>query len=199
MSRKLKVLVIGLSVIAIIIGVLATTVFAQAKAITPLSAPTDANYQAWGCSAITGDYSSLSNLLGMSSAEIATQLQSGKSIMDIAKTKGISEDQVVAAILTPMKEFMQQQVTAGNWTQAQLDTRFTQADQYLRQMINTPGTSNNFAGAGCGGAGAAYNNGTVGGCGYGGMMGGYGTNSGTSYRGMMGGNGGMMGGWGRTY
>lgn len=176
MTRKLKMLVIALSVAAILIAAVATTVFAQARANSSVPTPTEADYQAWGCPAANGDYSAVTTLLGLTPAEIDAQLQQGKSLVDVAAGKGISEDKLVAAIIKPMEDSMQQQVIAGTLTQQQLSDRLKLADQHIRQLVNSKGTP--------GDSGSS-----TGGCGGSGMMGGAGTTGGS----------GMMGGSGPTY
>lgn len=193
---------------AITVGVLAaphgslpTTANDRAVAVTSVARPTDADYAAWGCPFFTGELTQVATLLGMTPAEIQAQLQQDKSLVEIAATKNVTEDQLVAKILEPMKTFMQQQVTAGRWTQAQVDARLEYAEQHIRQLVEAKGlTFNNGLGNGYG-----Y------GCGGGGMMGGAfgndaddtpgpatnGSGAGYGFGGMMGrigaGFGGMMG------
>ena len=42
-------------------------------------------------------------LLGMSSSDIASALQKGQSLSDIAKSKGVSQDELVKAIATALQ------------------------------------------------------------------------------------------------
>jgi len=198
MKKQVKILIAAVAGIALVATV-ATAVVAAPRGTVPT--PTTADYQAWGCGLAGGDYTVIAGLLGLTPAEITAQLAEGKSLVEIAATKGVTEDQLVAAILDPMKQFMQQNVISSVWTQAQLDARLKLAEQHIRLIVNTQGTSTGFGigpGAGCGGAGtggagfSGGRGGMMGGFG-GGMMGGFGgtgTNSGFG--------GGMMGGWGRT-
>ncbi|MBI2859359.1 MAG: hypothetical protein HYX90_09810 [Chloroflexi bacterium] len=206
MDRKYKILVAGLGAVAILTMAVATTAFA-ARAVSSASStaapaaavdvaaigtPTDADYQAWGCPVAGGSYEAVAKLLGLTTQEIEAQLAQGKSLVEIAKAKGVTEDQLVAAILVPMKEFMQKQVTAGNWTQQQLDERLKLAEQHIRQLVNAKGDVYGGCGGMMGGVvGSGATPGTVNSSyGPGGMMGG-------GYGGMMGGGwsgGGMMGG-----
>ncbi|MDO8568826.1 MAG: hypothetical protein Q7R57_08965 [Dehalococcoidales bacterium] len=199
MKRKYKIGVAALAAVAILITAVATTAFAASRVNTPLATPTDADYQAWGCPVANGNYEAIANLLGMTSQELDAQLQQGKSLLEIASSKGVNEDKLVATIIAPMKEFMQQQGTSGAWTQAQLDSRLKLADQHIRQLVNAKGNSAGYGSGGCGGAGGmmsgggtnsngSFERGGMMGGNYGGMMGGYGGRTG-------GGFGGMMGGW----
>ncbi len=203
MQRKYKIIITGVGVAVILAVAIATTAFAASKAavrvpataqaakagITSGAIPTEADYQAWGCPVANGNFEAVAKLLGMTPQEIEAQLEQGKSLVEIASAKGVTEDALVAAIFTPMKEFMQQQVTAGNWTQQQLDAHLKLAEQHVRQLVNAKGVSGN---AGCGGAGMMGGTGGMMGN-YGGMMGG-GWNRGSANQGGFFGRGGMMGG-----
>jgi hypothetical protein len=151
MKRKYKMLIIALAVVALLTIAIATAALAAPRA-QGIAAPTEADYQAWGCPAANGDYNVVANLLGMTTQEIYAQLQQGKSLVEIAAAapKPATEDQLVTTILEPMKQFMQQQVSAG-WTQAQLDARLKQAELHIRQLVNAKGGTYN--GLGCGGGG----------------------------------------------
>ena len=190
MKRQYKLIIGALGVVALLIAAVATTALAAQKVNVPgTTTPTQADYQAWGCPVANGNYEAVAGLLGMTAQEIETRLEQGKSLVEIAASKGVSEDQVVAVIFEPMKEFMKQQATAGVWTQAQLDSHLNVAEQHVRQLVNAKGGIN--GNGGCGGAGAG---GMMGGSsgmmgGYGGMMRGWGTNNGGTF-----GSGGMMGG-----
>ena len=191
MKRQYKVMIVALGVVAISIAAIATTALAAQKVNVPgATTATQADYQAWGCPVANGNYEAVAKLLGMTAQEIETQLEQGKSLVEIAASNGVSEDQVVAVIFEPMKEFMQQQASASSWTQAQLDGYLKQAEQHVRQLVNATGVNSGYAGCGGGGAGGMMgggNGGMIGG-GNGGMMGG-------GYGGRTGGFGGMMKSW----
>lgn len=195
MKRQYKLIIAALGVVAILIAAIATTALAAQKANAPgAAAPTEADYQAWGCPVANGDYQAVAALLGMTTQEIEAQLEQGKSLAEIAASKGVSEDQLVAVIIDPMKQFMQQQVTGGYWTQAQMDSHLKQAEQHIRQLVNATGNGAGYGG--CGGYGGV--NGMMGGWGANGTASGAAANNSGSFQrgGMMGGSGGMMGGWG---
>jgi hypothetical protein len=190
MKSKFKVLIAVAAAAVLVIAGTVTAMVASANTLPAgVTRPTDADYAAWGCPVFGQNDTAVTSLLGMSQQEINTQLQQGKSLADIAASKGITNDQLVAAMIAPMKTFMQQQVTNGVWTQAQADARLKLAQQRMGQIINIKGGT----GAGFGGCfGAGFNSaaGANGGTGYGPgpgrMMGGF--NGSNAYR------GGMMGG-----
>lgn len=190
MTRKFKLIMLAVGLVVVLVAALATTAMAAQKTRTAITVPTNADYAAWGCPMLNGNYQVVADLLGMTTQEIQTELQQGKNLVEIAATKGVTEDQLVAAVLEPMKAFMQGQVTAGIWTQAQLDAHLKLAEQHIRLLVNTSG--NGYGGYGCGMMGGL--NGTSGnraGFFRDGMMGGLGNN--TANRGAFG--RGMMGGW----
>ncbi len=161
-------------------------------------------------------------VLGITPAELTTQLQSGKTLAQVAKDKNVATDKVVEAILAPYKDQLQLRVKYGYITQAQADLSLTtarqQAELTLTQTFkapgvvggpNTPGYSTDDMVSYCnnmmGGAGMGNMMGGGNGMMGSGMMGNFGGGSntlggGNSFgfggRGMMGGNGGgMMGSW----
>lgn len=59
--------------------------------------------------------------LGLTEQELMTQLQSGKTITDIAKAKGVSTASIQSAALSALKTQLAADVKAGKLTQAQAD------------------------------------------------------------------------------
>lgn len=190
MKRQYKLIIVALGVVAILVTAVATTVFAAQKvntpgtstpkavagAVTPVAFETEADYQVWGCPAANGNYEAVASLLGMTAQEIEAQLEQGKSLVEIAAAKGVSEDKVVATILDPMKQYMQQQVTNGTWTQAQMDSHLKVAEQHVRQLMNVKGNDADYGGCGSNGGMMGSNGGMMGGgrgIGGGGIMGGW--------------------------
>ncbi|MDO8637903.1 MAG: hypothetical protein Q7R34_16995 [Dehalococcoidia bacterium] len=157
-------------------------------------------------------------ILGITPAELTTQLQSGKTLAQVAKDKNVATEKVVEAILAPYKDQLQLRVKYGYITQAQADLSLTTAKQQaeitLTQTFNAPGV---IGGSNTPGYSTddmvSYCNNMMGGAGMGNMMGGGngmmgnfgggsnapsgGNSFGSGGSGMMGGNsGGMMGNYG---
>ncbi len=59
--------------------------------------------------------------LNMTEAELRTELQTGKSIADVATAKGVSIDTIVSAVVADHTAKLAQAVTVGTITQAQAD------------------------------------------------------------------------------
>jgi len=63
----------------------------------------------------------LSEVLGLTPEEIKTELQAGKTIVEIAAEQGLSQEQLKDAISTAITEKLQQKVADGTITQEQAD------------------------------------------------------------------------------
>jgi hypothetical protein len=72
-------------------------------------------------------FDATAKILGLSSDELRTQLQSGKTISELAKAKNISETAVHDAAVTALKTQLAADVKAGKITQAQADEHLKQA------------------------------------------------------------------------
>lgn len=74
--------------------------------------------------------------LGLTSQELLTELQAGKTIADVTKEKDVAVDTIVEAVLTPRAEQLKQAVTAGQLTQGQADAQLALMKANLTQRIN---------------------------------------------------------------
>ena len=74
---------------------------------------------------------------GVTQAELRTDLQSGKSLADVAKaTDGKSVDGLVAALVTAEKAHLAAAVTAGELTEAQQTAILANLEQRITDMVN---------------------------------------------------------------
>ncbi|MDP2919247.1 MAG: hypothetical protein Q8O43_03395 [Dehalococcoidia bacterium] len=188
MSKRVKVIVVIIGVA----GLVALSIAGIASAAGPVNPPVTTPYGGAGCGGV--DILTVSQLLGLTPEQLQAELQTGKSLLEIATAKGVTEQQLVDAILIPHKTAMQAQVTAGTITQAQADLMLQQMETYVRNAIKQTNTGLSGTGSHCGN-GIGTGTGMMGGAGMmggGGMMGNW---NGQGYRGggMMGGNRGMMG------
>jgi len=74
--------------------------------------------------------------LGLTAAELQTEIQSGKSLADIAKAKGVDIDKVKAAILEGFTAKQQAEVASGEHTQAEVDAKIAEFKTRLDDMVN---------------------------------------------------------------
>jgi DNA-directed RNA polymerase specialized sigma subunit len=77
--------------------------------------------------------------LGMTSDELMTELQAGKSIADVAAEKNVSVDTLVDAILAPRSDRLKEMVTNGRLTQEQADARLAEMKSKVTERLNQQG------------------------------------------------------------
>ena len=77
--------------------------------------------------------------LGLTVAELHTQLETGKSLADIAKAKGKSVDGLEKALAAEMKKTLDAAVKAGKLTQAQADEMQARMTEHLDDLVNGTG------------------------------------------------------------
>jgi hypothetical protein len=74
--------------------------------------------------------------LGVSASDLQSDLQSGKSLADVAKAQGKSVDDLVTALLAPAKKNLDQAVTDGKITQAQETAILNKMTTALTDLVN---------------------------------------------------------------
>lgn len=77
--------------------------------------------------------------LGMTEADLITELQSGKSVADVAKAKNVDLADVKAALVADLKAHLDAEVASGEHTQAEADAKLTEMQSRLDQMLNEVG------------------------------------------------------------
>jgi hypothetical protein len=83
-----------------------------------------------------GLLSTAATFLGMSVSDLQADLKAGKTLADEAKAKGKSVDDLVTALLAPMKKNLDQAVTDGKITQAQANTILSHMTTALTNLVN---------------------------------------------------------------
>ncbi len=79
-------------------------------------------------------------LLGLTAAEIQAERLAGKSLADLAKAKGVSQDVLVKAILDEHKADLAKLVVDGKMTQAQADAMVSRMQEQVKLMVERTGT-----------------------------------------------------------
>jgi hypothetical protein len=74
--------------------------------------------------------------LGLSTTELQTQLQSGKTLADVAKAQGKTVDGLVTALVADEKKELDAAVADGRLTQAQADELLAGAKQRFTELAN---------------------------------------------------------------
>lgn len=91
--------------------------------------------------------------LGMTEAELTTELQAGKSIADVAKAKNVDLDKVIAALTAGFKAHLDEEVASGEHTQAEADAKLAEFKTRVTTMVNTAGLPMHGGKGGHGGPG----------------------------------------------
>jgi hypothetical protein len=102
----------------------------------------DVNAQATNPSADAGRPSPIAEAakaLGMTEAELKTELQAGKSIADVAKAKNIDLNEVIAKLTAAFKAHLDEEVASGKHTQAEADAKLAEFKTRVTEMVNTAG------------------------------------------------------------
>jgi hypothetical protein len=128
MKNKMLIVVAGLLVALVVVGVVgATGVFAQGPTTTP-TAPTTGTGRGHGGHGFglgQAELEAAAKALGMTTDELSTALQGGKTLEQIATEKGVDfakvQEAVQAAHIVEMRDRIAQAVTDGTITQANAD------------------------------------------------------------------------------
>ena len=78
----------------------------------------------------------IASVLKLTEAELKTQVQSGKTLAQIATAQGVDVKLVVDAIVADIKSHIASEVTSGEITQAQADTKLADVVARATDMVN---------------------------------------------------------------
>lgn len=78
----------------------------------------------------------VAQVLGLTPDKLASHLQDGETLAEIAGEQGVSEDAVVAAIIAPYRDELKLRVTYGYITQEQADQFLGEAEKHARTLLN---------------------------------------------------------------
>jgi ribosomal protein S20 len=86
-----------------------------------------------------GQFKEIATLLGVDQQEIMTQLKAGQSLVDIAATKQIDEQQIIDQLVSSASQRIDQEVTSGKITQDQADQMKAKLPDRIKQMVEQKG------------------------------------------------------------
>lgn len=103
------------------------------------------------------DLSNLATVLGLSTAELQTQLQSGKTLAEIATAQSVDVSKVIDSIVADAMSKLDAEVKAGDLTQTEADSRLAEITTRVTDMVNNgrpegrmrPGNRGNFGTHSC--------------------------------------------------
>jgi polyhydroxyalkanoate synthesis regulator phasin len=75
-------------------------------------------------------------VLGMSVDDLMTELKDGKSLVDVAAAKGISQEKLTADLLAQVKTQLDSLVSEGKLTQEQADNSYAQTESNIDQIVS---------------------------------------------------------------
>jgi hypothetical protein len=126
MKNKLLIVIAGLLAALVVVSVVgATGVFAQGTTVTPIPNQGKVLGGGHGRGLGTAELEAAAKVLNMTTDELSTALQSGKTLEQIASDQGVDFTKVQAAIqaahITEMRARIDQAVKDGTITQANAD------------------------------------------------------------------------------
>ena len=139
-------LAVGTLALVVVLGLFAVgSVFAQSPTATPDGAPGGG---AWGrvCQGAGVVSDAVSKLLGLTPEQISAERQAGKTLSQIAKEKGITDQQLIDAIVAGRTEEIAQAVKDGRMTQAQADWMLAKMKAMAPFQITNPFGSGGMGG-----------------------------------------------------
>ncbi|WP_243013835.1 hypothetical protein [Brevibacillus borstelensis] len=92
----------------------------------------------------------LLKLLDLTAEELDTKLKAGKSLADVAKTQGVSVEDVVSLIAKHQEEQLAEAVKAGKLTQEQADKMSENASERIQKMVESTHQDKGFGPRGFG-------------------------------------------------
>lgn len=140
MFKKL-VIVVGTAALVALLGLFVVgTVFAQGPASAPNRTPGAPSGGAWGrvCQGAGVVSDAVSKLLGLTSDEIYAERAAGKTLSQIANAKGVTDQQLIDAIVAGRQEVIAQAVKDGRLTQAQADWMLAKMKAIAPYQISNP-------------------------------------------------------------
>jgi DNA-binding CsgD family transcriptional regulator len=92
----------------------------------------------------------LATTLKLTQEELKTQLHSGKSLADVAKTQNVDIADVKTALTSDFSAHLAEEVTSGEHTQAEADAKIAKFKTNLDTMVNRVGPAGGMKGEGRG-------------------------------------------------
>lgn len=83
------------------------------------------------------DVAAIASILKLTEAELKAQVESGKTLAQIATAQGVNVQLVISAIVADAQTHIASEVTSGEITQAQADTKLAGLTAKVTEMVNT--------------------------------------------------------------
>lgn len=148
MIKKFATVMGTLTVITLIGLFVVGTAFAQSPTPTTPTVPQTPWGYAWGrmWGGVNVVSDAVTELLGMTEEQIYTERAAGKTLVDIAKEQGITDQELLDAMLAGQQQVIDQAVKDGNLTQAQADWMLERMKAMAPFTLSNPFTPGGFGG-----------------------------------------------------
>jgi hypothetical protein len=100
------------------------------------------NHETMGAG-MTVMHDDVAGMLGMTTQDLYNQMAAGKSMVQIAAEKGITEQQLMDSIMANRRAVYNRAVQAGYMSQIYADTMLQNMNSNLRMMVNSQGYGTN--------------------------------------------------------
>jgi hypothetical protein len=128
MKKMWKVLVVSMVIAGILAAVLAVTISASGPRNN------SSGSTSWqGGGSVLDD---VSKIIGLTPEQIQEQRQAGKSLVQIAATRDVTQEALIKAIMAEKQQAVQALVTAGTITQVQADQRVAFMQARVQSAVN---------------------------------------------------------------
>lgn len=138
MKKTWKIATVALAVVALSVG-FGTVAFA-ADDTEPVVCPGlggGFGMMGGGFGGFGGNSAVITDLLGITAEELYDLRADGKTLAEIAASKGVSEDALVTAILAEREEVLAAAVEAGRLTQEQAELMLQNMSESIRLMVTS--------------------------------------------------------------
>ncbi len=81
----------------------------------------------------------VADALGITTEELRTALADGQTIAEIAAAEGVDVQVVIDAMIAEVEQRLDEKVADGTLTQAEADTKLTEATERITERVNTAG------------------------------------------------------------
>jgi hypothetical protein len=92
----------------------------------------------------SSDITDAAKVLGMTDAELMTELEAGRSVADVAEAKGVDLQKVIDSMVAADTVKIEAAVTAGTLTRAQADERLANLVEHVTDEVNATGLGHGF-------------------------------------------------------
>ena len=140
MLKKVTIAIGTLLTVSVLTLFTVGTVFAQAPTPPSPGTPQTPLGNAWGrvCNGAGVISDAITNLLGMSQEELYAERSAGKTLSEIAQEKGVTDQELIDAMLAGREEVVNQAVQDGRITQEQADWMLEKMKATTPFMLSNP-------------------------------------------------------------